>query len=105
MTTRGREAGAAFVLIVSTGVLASGCASHPIASPAPAPAASAGRGRIRLTTFRRLVLAIGVLLVVHDSSWAQASDTAREDVLVVPGTPDDYWKAASLAGVAPTGPR
>jgi hypothetical protein len=54
---------------------------------------------------RHLVLAIGVLLVVHGSSWAQASDTARDDVLVVPGTPDDYWKAASLAGAAPTGPR
>ena len=54
---------------------------------------------------RHLVLAIGVLLVVHGSSWAQASDTARDDVLVIPGTPDDYWKAASLTGVAPTGPR
>jgi hypothetical protein len=42
MTTRGREAGAAFVLIVSTSVLASGCASNPIASPATAPAASVG---------------------------------------------------------------
>src|SRR5688572_13841703 len=63
MTTRGREAGAAFVL------------------------------------------AIGVLLVVHGSSWAQASGAAREDVLVIPGAPDDYWKAASLTGVAPTGPR
>jgi len=40
MTTRGREAGAAFVLIVSTGVLASGCASNPIASRATAPAAA-----------------------------------------------------------------
>ena len=62
------------------------------------------------TTFRskvsfHLVLAIGVLLVVHGSSWAQAADTARDDVLVVSGTPDDYWKAASLAGAAPTGPR
>jgi hypothetical protein len=53
----------------------------------------------------RLVLAIAVLLLVHGRSWAQVSDAARDDVLVIPGAPDDYWKAASLAGAAPTGPR
>ena len=37
---RGREAGAAFVLIVSTSVAASGCASNPRGLPAAAPAPS-----------------------------------------------------------------
>ena len=50
----------------------------------------------------RLVLAICVLLAGHGSSWAQTG--AGED-LVIPGSPDDYWKAASLVGPAPVGPR
>src|SRR5690349_19364796 len=36
MTTRGRDAGAILVFIVSTWAPAIGCASHPIASPATA---------------------------------------------------------------------
>ena len=46
-----------------------------------------------------------MLLFVPGASWAQAPAAARDDVLVIPGAPDDYWKAASLTGVAPTGPR
>jgi hypothetical protein len=54
---------------------------------------------------RRAVLAIVILLVGRGSGWAQAPDTVRDDVLVIAGAPDDYWKAASLSGEAPTGPR
>jgi hypothetical protein len=54
---------------------------------------------------KRFLLAIGVLLVLHGTSRAQGSTAGRDDVLVIPGTPEDYWKAASLTGTAPIGPR
>jgi hypothetical protein len=54
---------------------------------------------------KRLVLAICVLLAGHGSGWAQPGDPARDDALVIPGAPEDYWKAAALIGRAPEGPR
>ena len=53
----------------------------------------------------RVALAVVMLLFVLGASWAQGPAAPRDDVLVIPGAPDDYWKAASLTGVAPTGPR
>jgi hypothetical protein len=54
---------------------------------------------------KRLVLASCILLAGYGSSWPQTGNAARYDLLVVPGSPDDYWKAASLIGPAPVGPR
>ncbi len=54
---------------------------------------------------KRVVLAICVLLAGHGDGWAQTGDAARDDLLVIPGAPADYWKAAALIGPAPEGPR
>ena len=54
---------------------------------------------------KRVVLAICVLLAGHGVGWAQTGDAARDDLLVIPGAPADYWKAAALIGPAPEGPR
>ena len=54
---------------------------------------------------KRVVLAICVLLAGHGDGWAQTGDAARDDLLVIPGAPADYWKAAALIDPAPEGPR